>query len=128
MNLFSQDKRENEEQQSGVTVPAPKVNRYQQLMEHIFFSRYKEGSTSIEFAREDLVSAAQELSINLPKNLGDVLYSFRYRTLLPQSIRDKAPEGMQWIIRPSGRARYCFVITSHTRQPVSVSSTSTVRG
>ena len=80
--------------------------------EHIFFSRYKEGNTSIEFAREDLVSSAQEMGIELPKNLGDVVYSFRYRTLLPQSIRDKAPEGMQWIIRPSGRARYCFVATT----------------
>ncbi len=52
------------------------------------------------------------MGIELPKNLGDVVYSFRYRTLLPQSIRDKAPEGMQWIIRLSGRARYCFVATN----------------
>jgi len=112
MDLFSQDEQNEEEIQAKVTPSAPRINCYQRLMEHIFFSRYKEGSTSIEFAREDLVHAAQELGIKLPKNLGDVLYSFRYRTLLPQSIRDKAPEGMQWIIRPSGRARYCFIATN----------------
>lgn len=112
MDIFSQDEQNEEEIQANVTPSAPRINRYQKLMEHIFFSGYKEGSTSIEFAREDLVHAAQELGIKLPKNLGDVLYSFRYRTLLPQSIRDKAPEGMQWIIRPSGRARYCFVATN----------------
>ena len=112
MNLFSEDKQGNQELSANITASAPKINRYQKLMEHIFFSRYKEDSTSIEFAREELVTSAQELGIDLPKNLGDVVYSFRYRTLLPQSIRDKAPEGMQWIIRPSGRARYCFVATN----------------
>src|SRR5438477_712553 len=31
--------------------------------------------------------------------------------MLPESIRAKAPEGEDWIIRPSGRSRYRFVAT-----------------
>ncbi len=89
-----------------------KLNRYQKLMEHIFFSGYKEGIQKVEFARADIEKAAQELDIKLPKNLGDIIYSFRYRAILPLSIRDKAPEGKEWIIRPSGRSLYHFVATN----------------
>ncbi|MBZ0168224.1 MAG: endonuclease [Kofleriaceae bacterium] len=49
------------------------------------------------------------MGIGLPKNLGDIIYSFRYRTTLPESIRAKAPQGKEWIIRPAGSAKYCFV-------------------
>jgi hypothetical protein len=93
--------------------PTPKkMNRYQKLIEHIFLSRYRDDIQEIEFEREDLEKAAHELGIRLPKNLGDVMYSFRYRTALPASIREKAPSGKEWTIRPSGRSRYCFVATN----------------
>ncbi len=92
--------------------PETKLNRYQKLLEHIFFSKYKDGASEVVFEREELEHAAKELGIKLPKNLGDVIYSFRYRTALPLSIREKAPEGNEWIIRPSGRSRYCFVATT----------------
>lgn len=61
------------------------------------------------FEREDMVRVAREMGMELPKNLGDVLYSFRYRASLPDAIRQRAPEGKEWIIRPAGRAKYCFV-------------------
>ena len=38
-----------------------------------------------------------------------MVYSFRYRVLLPQALRDRAPEGQHWIIRPAGRGKYRFV-------------------
>lgn len=84
-------------------------NRYTQIMERIFFDYYVEGSREVEFERSDMERVAQEMGIKLPKNLGDVVYSFRYRTTLPPSIREKAPEGEIWIIRPAGRAKYKFV-------------------
>ncbi|MCI0490038.1 MAG: endonuclease [Blastocatellia bacterium] len=87
----------------------PKENRYVQTIEQIFFSRYKEGAHKVPFEREDMVDAAKKLHIKLPKNLGDVIYSFRYRAVLPASLQAKAPEGEAWIIRPMGRGRYCFV-------------------
>jgi hypothetical protein len=55
------------------------------------------------------VRVAEELGIALPKNLGDLIYSFRYRTNLPAAIQERTPTGEAWIIRPAGRARYCFV-------------------
>jgi hypothetical protein len=84
-------------------------NRYSQIIEHIFFSHYKEGTKEVQFHRTELEAVAAELNIKLPKNLGDVVYSFRYRAILPESVRKKAPKGETWIIRPAGRALYKFV-------------------
>lgn len=83
-------------------------NRYQRIIERIFFSHYLEGAEEILFEREELIPVASELGIALPKNLGDIIYSFRYRSNLPDSIKMKAPDGKAWIIRPAGRGRYCF--------------------
>jgi hypothetical protein len=83
-------------------------NRYSRIIEEIFRSHFKPGATELQFEREDLVRVAKRLGVKLPKNLGDVIYSFRYRTPLPESIRIQAPEGKEWIIRPAGPAKYCF--------------------
>lgn len=85
-------------------------NRYTQILEAIFAKHYKKGVTEIEFERVEINQVAEELGIRLPKNLGDVLYSFRYRTLLPKSIASKTPKGYEWIIRSSGKAKYKLVI------------------
>ncbi|MBN1660109.1 MAG: endonuclease [Anaerolineae bacterium] len=92
-----------------------KLNRYQQLVEKIFLDRYREGDREVSFERADLEQAASELDIKLPKNLGDIIYSFRYRTELPDSIRDRAPEGEEWVIRPAGRGRYEFALAKSAR-------------
>jgi hypothetical protein len=91
---------------------AQKKNRYAQIIEAIFFKYFHEGEKEVPFDRTDIVQAADDLAVTLPKNLGDVLYSFRYRASLPESILVKAPEGYEWIIRPAGRARYRFVLVS----------------
>lgn len=90
-------------------------NRYARLIEHIFIQKYTEGAQEIIFQREDLVSAANQLGIKLPKNLGDIVYSFRYRTALPESIRKSAPEDLEWVIRPIGQAKYEFSLTTMPR-------------
>jgi hypothetical protein len=84
-------------------------NRYAKLIERVFFSRYGKDDREVLFERDDIVKAAQELGIKLPKNLGDVIYSFRYRVELPDRIRKCAPKDLQWIIRAAGRSRYRFV-------------------
>ena len=89
----------------------PELNRYVQIIERIFLSHFKEGQREIEFEREDIVRAADQLGVKLPKNLGDVIYTFRYRGTLPDSVRGRAPEGEEWIIMPAGRSRYRFVAT-----------------
>lgn len=91
-----------------------KLNCYSQIIEAIFFKVYKSGIKEIPFNRNDIVNTALQLQIQLPKNIGDLLYSFRYRTSLPESIVKKAPDGFEWIIRPAGRALYKIVLTRQT--------------
>jgi hypothetical protein len=81
-------------------------NRYARILERVFFAHYVEGATEVEFAREEFVTAARDLGVPDPKNLGDVLYSFRFRVALPESIAAKAPEGMTWAIRFRGKGLY----------------------
>ncbi|BAZ15987.1 hypothetical protein NIES4071_78600 [Calothrix sp. NIES-4071] len=85
-------------------------NRYEQIIERIFLSKYQEGISELDFVRQDIIDVAQELGMEAPKNVGDVIYSFRYRNILPNSIKSKAPEGYSWIIRSVGRSRYRFII------------------
>ena len=87
-------------------------NRYTQLIERIFEKYYVKGASEVPFRREDLVETAKELGIKLPKNLGDVICSFRYRAELPESIQKCTPEGLEWIIRPMRQAQYKFALAS----------------
>lgn len=86
------------------------TNRYSKILEAIFLKRFKKGITEIKFERTEFSQVAEKLGIVLPKNLGDVLYSFRYRTALPKSITSKAPKNYEWIIRPAGKGKYKLVI------------------
>lgn len=81
---------------------------YARIVGKIFLDRYRSRATKVAFDRDDIVQAARSLGITNPKNLGDVVYSIRYRQDLPKSINDKAPKGLQWIIRPKGKSRYAF--------------------
>ncbi len=85
------------------------MNRYSQIIERVFFRHYEPQLDEVCFDRDELVQVARELQVPLPKNLGDVIYTFRYRGSLPDSVRVTAPPGKEWLIRPAGRGRYCFV-------------------
>lgn len=87
---------------------AKALNRYEALIETIFVRHYKNGDTVVAFPREDLEGTAKKLKIQLPKNLGDVIYSFRYRNPLPARILATQPPGQEWLIEGSGRAKYEF--------------------
>ncbi len=91
------------------------LNRYQALIQKIFFDRYRDGSTEFEFAREALEEGAAELGFARVKNLGDVPYSFRYRNDLPDKILDTQPEGLEWIIEGAGKGRYRFRLVKENR-------------
>ncbi len=87
-------------------------NRYSRLIAHVFAARYQPGTERVEFAKADFEEAAAQLSMELPKNLSDVVYSPRYRSELPVSISSKAPKGKHWLILAAGRGKYAFVATS----------------
>jgi hypothetical protein len=98
----------NESDNYRMSVSKSKQSRYSVLIERIFRMKYTQGATEVSFERTDIEQVAQELGIKLPKNLGDVIYSFRYRAQLPAAIREKAATEKAWIIRPAGRSKYVF--------------------
>lgn len=95
--------------------PAPKSNRYQAIIERVFVRHYKPGATEVVFERDELVAVAKELKIELPKNLGDVVYSVRYRTPLPPKVAKTQSPGHEWIIDGIGRSQYAFRLSRISR-------------
>lgn len=89
---------------------ARKANRYTQLIEHIFLRHFVKGETEFTFERAEIISTAAELGLPAPKNVGDVLYTFRYRQPLPERIKRTAPKGFEWSIWPAGISNYKFVL------------------
>lgn len=90
-------------------------NRYKALIEKIFFDGYRKGKTEFGFERDKLVTSAKALGIDLPKNLGDVVYSIRYRTPMPEKVLATQPKGMEWIIEGAGRSQYVFKLVRISR-------------
>lgn len=89
--------------------------RYARLAHKLFFDGYSEGATSIDFTRDDIKAGAAELGIDLPDNVGDVVYYFRFRHKLPKDILATQPEGREWVIQLAGRARYRFRLARANR-------------
>ena len=85
-----------------------KPNRYSEIIAEVFRRRYKKGAVRFGFEREEFADIAKQKGIDLPRNLGDTIYSFKYRAALPESIAVTAPEGYEWIISGAGRAKYEF--------------------
>lgn len=83
-----------------------KLNRYQAVIADIFRRRFQKNATSVEFTREECISTAEKLKLEPIKNVGDLVYAFRYRAELPTSIRDCAKPGYEWIIKGKGIALY----------------------
>jgi hypothetical protein len=90
-------------------------NRYNRIIEAIFFNHWKPGVRTFEFERIEIKSTADRLKIVLPDNLGDVIYSIRYRNSLPKRVTDTQLTGLEWIIEGAGRARYRFKLVPANR-------------
>jgi hypothetical protein len=81
---------------------------YERLIVEIFRSRWKPGKTELAFDRSEIEEAARRLGVRLPRNIGDNIYSYRYRKHLPEEIASTAAPGRQWAIVGAGRAKYKF--------------------
>ncbi len=88
---------------------------YDAIIERVFFDRYQAGYVEVEFVRDDLIGAAKVLGVSVPKNLGDIIYTFRYRRPLPKAILETAPSDREWTIRGSGLAAYKFRLVGVNR-------------
>lgn len=95
-----------------VNVPpdVPNLSGYESLIVDAFFARYEQGSSSVEFSRNDIRNHAKFSA----KNIGDVIYSYRYRKPMPKEIANCAPPGKGWIIKGTGDAKYKFVAVKNT--------------
>jgi hypothetical protein len=91
------------------------MSDYARIIEVVFHSKYVRGTDAVPFRRSDVREAAADLGVDVPKNLGDVIYSFRYGKDLPDSIRETEPPDKSWVITLRGRGRYAFELKSVTR-------------
>ena len=57
----------------------PKSSAYAAIIEAIFLSKYASGLTQVDFDRSDIKAAAKRRGVPMPSNVGDVVYSARYR-------------------------------------------------
>ena len=73
------------------------------------------GCAQVDFHRSDIEAEAAALGFKLPKNLGDLIYSFRFRRSLPSSITDTAMPGQEWIIELTGNSTYRFSLARISR-------------
>ena len=94
---------------------AEKTTRYVDIIERVFKNHFRKGLAEFEFEREEIERVAAQLGIKLPKNIGDLIYSFRFRTDLPDSIVKTATKGREWTIELAGRARYRFRLATINR-------------
>jgi hypothetical protein len=90
-------------------------NRYSKLIEKIFLSHWRKGVDRFEFERDELGAWAGKLGIKLPDNLGDIIYSFRFRSAFPGAIVATQPKGKEWRIELAGKSRYRFVLGNRNR-------------
>jgi len=81
---------------------------YAPIIVHIFLKYWSKGTTEFEFHRDELVEAANAIGVDRPDNLGDLIYTFKFRRDLPVEILGKAPKGKAWMIEGAGRSRYRF--------------------
>lgn len=83
-------------------------SRYELLLRGVFEQHYKVGDEHVAWEREALNDAADALGVNRVKNLGDLVYTYRFRRDMPEAINATAPVGKEWIIRGAGIGRYRF--------------------
>lgn len=84
------------------------ASRYDEIISAVFFEHHTTGAAEVPFDREACVKASQKLGMPRIKNLGDIMYSYRFRRELPEPIRRTAPKGKEWIILGCGIGKYQF--------------------
>jgi hypothetical protein len=100
-------KKEAGEIESGADI-AGNVSRYARIIEAVFQRYWKDGKSEFSFERDEMIQVCREPTIELPKNLGDIIYTFRYRKSLPKSILATQPADRGWLILGDGDGRYRF--------------------
>jgi hypothetical protein len=94
----------------------PEGTDYARVLGRVFEKhRPSADATEFRFDRTALSDGAKAVGVELPKNIGDVLYSLRYRTDPPPEIARAEPAGMEWVIFGAGKSKYRFVLVKKVR-------------
>ncbi len=94
------------------------MSRYSGIIDTIFQRKFRSGMVRVAFSRTEFDQVATKLGFARIKNLGDIVYSFRYRTALPETIQASAPLGCEWIILGAGTAEYEFRLANNGKVSV----------
>ncbi len=81
---------------------------YDAIIKDIFDRYYKGGAKEFTFGREEIAISAERTGVAMPKNAGDLIYTYRYRKSLPEPIISTQPRGLHWLILGAGDAQYRF--------------------
>ncbi len=79
---------------------------YDRIIVELFQRHWKPDITEFEFSRGELEEIIDHLGIERPRNLGDIIYTFRYRRPFPSAILDTQSDNLQWSLRLSGHGQY----------------------
>lgn len=80
---------------------------YEIIITKIFEKKYTTDLEIINFSRDEISEICSEYNIRIPKNIGDLIYSYKCRRKsLPTSIKLTAPNDKEWIIRQNGFGLY----------------------
>lgn len=91
---------------------ARRSTAYEAIIQEVFLRHYQPGVENFKFDREEIVAAAVHLGFDRPKNVGDVIYTFRYRSQLPAAILATQPKNRYWLILGAGDGKYRFRLSS----------------
>lgn len=91
-----------------------KKKMYDDIIGKIFHNHYKKTETEFYFERSELEKVAKEFNVS-PKNLGDILYTYRFRREFPNEINKTRTTGKDWMIWLAGRGRYLFKLSKLAR-------------
>jgi hypothetical protein len=79
------------------------LSLYDEVLVKVFFHHYYEGETYLRFSKDELAEACKACGVTV-KNIPDIIYTYRARRVLPESIRKTG----HWAIEPAGRGFYAF--------------------
>lgn len=92
-----------------------KEQKYQSILIEIFKRHFTKGILSFNFEREEIVRVSVDLGFDPPKNLGDLMDTYRFRRPLPQEIAANAPSGKEWVILLASVGVYKFQVVEFSR-------------
>lgn len=79
------------------------TSNYDQAIEAVFFRFYESEADYVVFQKDDLVAVCSDLGLTV-RNIPDIIYAYRSRRLLPESIRALG----HWAIESAGTNAYAF--------------------